>query len=160
MSNIIIIEGCDKTGKTTLSKLIVEKLGYNYIKCSQPVKPAFEEYNDLLNNLDKSKNYVIDRFIYGEFVYGPLYRLKCGISSSQFIKLEDILLSLFNTTLIYCHDDVENIKNRFISEKEDFSKIQDIDSILYLYERILFHSRVKRLNHKINSNSDLTYIFK
>jgi thymidylate kinase len=58
---LIVIEGPDKTGKTTLAKAIAEQLGYEYKHFSAPKGSPADEYIDFLLSLKRPT--VCDRFI-------------------------------------------------------------------------------------------------
>jgi thymidylate kinase len=85
----IIIEGADKTGKTTLSNAIRERFHSEYVHFGKPKKHPATEYAEYA--LSNDGNLVLDRFYLGELVYGPLLRGKCGISPLEFATLERIL---------------------------------------------------------------------
>jgi len=85
----IIIEGADKTGKTTLANAIVKKFGSKYVHFGKPTKYPATEYAEYA--LSTNGNVVLDRFYLGELVYGPLLRGKCGITPLEFVTLERIL---------------------------------------------------------------------
>lgn len=85
----IIIEGADKTGKTTLSNAIIKKFGSEYVHFGKPKKHPATEYAEYA--LANDGNLVLDRFYLGELVYGPLLRGKAGIDDVEFATLERIL---------------------------------------------------------------------
>lgn len=151
---LVIIEGCDKCGKTTLAKHIQDTFGFEYLHCSQPgEKGAYREYIDLLNSIG-SKNVVIDRFHIGEEVYGPIYRGKSGLSEGQFREIE-AEINKKNGILIYCYDSDKNISKRFDEYGETFSKKQKIKEMLNLYFSALKKSKLIKYRHKMKSNKDL-----
>lgn len=73
-SKLIVIEGPDCTGKTTLATHLARELGFKYAKFSNPVsrESAHRAYVDWLKA--KQPNTVLDRSWLGEFAYGPLFR--------------------------------------------------------------------------------------
>ena len=85
----IIIEGADKTGKTTLANAIVEKFRCKYVHFGKPKKHPATEYAEYA--LAINENVVLDRFYLGELVYGPLLRGKAGIDDVEFATIERIL---------------------------------------------------------------------
>ena len=127
---VIIIEGENKCGKTTLASYIVENYGFGYIKCSQPKKGGpYKEYRGIIDRISKEPgNYVIDRFHLGEFVYGPIYRGSCGLSQGDFEDIEKRLIEL-GTILIYCYDVENNIAKRFKEENEEFADVKKIKKL-------------------------------
>lgn len=92
---VIIIEGCDNTGKTTLISNLVKHYSVNYNvlvrHCGKPIKCAdvlgyqtksfinevdvIAEYKHIIEKHDDKETIVIyDRFVQGEYVWGHLYR--------------------------------------------------------------------------------------
>jgi len=149
---IIILEGENKTGKTTLANYIKENFDFDYIKCSQPKGNPFDEYNNILDNI--KEHTIIDRFHWGELVYGPIYRGKSGISESQFNELEKKIEDL-GAIIIYCYDNANNIKKRFIEEKEEFATTNNIEKVLKLYNEVYKISILNKYKHKIKGQMDL-----
>lgn len=152
---VIIIEGCDKVGKSTLAKYIEEKYGFRYIKVSQPKKCGpYKEYSDLLVSIKKGENVVFDRFHVGEEVYGPIYRGKSGLTQEQFQGIETSINN-HNGILIYCYDRAENIAKRFKENNETFTKEKDIENILNSYKNVLKKSKLIKYKHKMKGKMDL-----
>lgn len=151
---LIILEGLDKCGKTTLANYIVEKYNFKYIHFGQPKKNAFDEYMEFLNEITKDENYVIDRFHLGEPTYGVVYRKKSSINKGQLAKIEKRINEL-DGILIYCYDSVDNIEKRFIEDKEDFTKKEDIEKLLQLYKEQLKRSKLLYYYHVIGTK-DMT----
>lgn len=75
---IIILEGPDGCGKTTLAKHLCKtfKLDYKHEGPPSTNKSAYDHYSDLLEDAH-GKRVIFDRFALGELVYGPILR---GIS--------------------------------------------------------------------------------
>ena len=156
--SIIILEGENKTGKTTIADLLHKKTGYKIYKSSQPGKNPFNEYMEVLDKIG-NKNAIIDRFHLGEFVYGPIYRGKCGLTMEQMKKIEDRLLEK-DSMLIYCYDTSANIHKRFISENEEFAKYDKVIATLFQYDNILKETRLPILKHRMKSERDITNLLK
>lgn len=153
---IIILEGENKTGKTTLAKYISDCYDFDVIKCSQPKGDPYVEYMKILKSIEKSgRNTVIDRFVYGEFVYGPLYRGKSSLTKTQLRNIELKALSL-NAHLIYCHDTPANIEARFEAEGEEFAKPQLIKKTLELFDGVIHDAILPKTYHQMQTKNDLT----
>lgn len=157
---VIIIEGCNKSGKTTLVNYIKEwfpeKL-FEVIKCSQPKNgDAFNEYRNILEWIKKNpnKNYIIDRFHFGSFVYGPIYRGENDFSLDKFVEIE-LMIEELNYLFILAIANKSFIKKKFIEEKEEFAKIELIDEEIKFFNDIKKKSRLNITNHNIPKN-DLT----
>jgi hypothetical protein len=72
---IIIIEGPDGAGKTTLAGELVDHFNLRYVHEGPPPQDIdpLEYYTDLLTSY-RDDNIVFDRFALGERVYGPILR--------------------------------------------------------------------------------------
>jgi hypothetical protein len=153
---VIIIEGLDKCGKTFLSNYIVENYEFRYLKCNQPKKGGpYKEYRKIIDGISKEPgDYVIDRMHLGEFVYGPIYRGKSGLTQEDFKDLENRLIEL-GTILIYCYDIENNIAKRFKEEKEEFADVKKIKKMLEFYNKILKETKLPVYKHKMKGTMDL-----
>jgi len=156
---VIIIEGVNKSGKTTLCNLIKEKSGLEFevIKCSQPKNgDAYSEYMSILKEISDNpdKNYILDRFHFGSYVYGPIYRGKPDFDLRSFVEIEEEIMDL-NYLFIVAIAKKSFIKEKFISEKEEFAKIELIDKEIKLFEKTCKMSRLNINYHRI-PKQDLT----
>lgn len=72
---IIIVEGCDGGGKSTLTAQLMKrfKLQYHHEGPPPADMSSLEHYGSILQAY-REKNVVFDRFALGERVYGPIYR--------------------------------------------------------------------------------------
>lgn len=153
---VIILEGENKTGKSTLAKHIVKTYGFEYIPSAQPQGDPHKEYSAILDKIQSTgKDFVLDRFCHGEFVYGPIYRGESGMELVQLLDLEMRLKTQMNTVLIHCYDTYDNIKERFISEDEEFATTDKIKETLWRFENILKLSSLTTFKHHMSSEGDL-----
>lgn len=88
---LIIFEGCDKTGKTTLSK----------------------EFNKITNH----KYLVLDRFIISDIVYDIAFNRKYDNNTNKYNSYK-ILSESFDIVIILCKSNVETIHKRLYEHKE------------------------------------------
>lgn len=86
---IVIIEGPDGAGKTTLARAIQQDTGWQYIHANAPAAHPLIEYTAPLS--DSTKSFVLDRWHLGEMVYGPLHRGGSRLSPEQFVAVEQFL---------------------------------------------------------------------
>lgn len=131
---LVIIEGADKTGKTTLAKKIVEKFGYSYAHFAAPGPDPGREYADFLINLDKPT--VCDRFYIGEQVYGPLLRGKSVISNLQKATIER-LCRYRGAILIWANTPIEVAQERLAKSKEEDVTLKENESAWYMFRDII-----------------------
>ena len=100
---IIIIEGADGSGKTTLAEQLSKQTKYPIIHKSNP-KTEMEKLSQMgeyLQMVRSSKNFIFDRCWYSEMAYGPVFRDKSYISYPQMYELE-AQLAKAGALIIYC----------------------------------------------------------
>ena len=104
---IIIIEGPDGSGKTTLAEKLSRQTKYPIIHRSQPKtdeekKTMMGEY---LQTIRSGKNMIFDRCWYSEMAYGPVMRDVSVISYPEMYELEEQLAehlcTLFRLSNLY-----------------------------------------------------------
>jgi thymidylate kinase len=110
---IIIIEGPDGTGKTTLAKWIAANQDGFYFHCdgNVPIFGAMREYmTNILDNIEWNlkynsviKNYVFDRFWPSEWVHAPILRPHNPI---DWILDIDLRMEKLGTVYVMCACDV------------------------------------------------------
>lgn len=102
---IIIIEGPDGSGKTTLANQLSRQTGYKIIHRTRP-KTEEEKaimMDEYLGIIRSRENIIFDRSWYSEMVYGPVMRDASVISYSQMYDLERRLMKV-GAMIIYCTD--------------------------------------------------------
>lgn len=65
---LVIIEGCDGAGKSTLANSLAKIIGAEVIHCSSKT-PNDEKFFKAIIEASKTKNIIADRFCYGQYVY-------------------------------------------------------------------------------------------
>ncbi len=110
---LIIIEGVDGTGKTTLASLFHDYYNAKILHRGVPVKHPLIEYTaDLAGYRPGSgKHIVCDRWHIGELVYGPLYRGYSALSSSAFVAVDELLFEN-GALLVHAKDNIDVILRR------------------------------------------------
>lgn len=130
---IIILDGIDKCGKSTLARKLASKYKAKLIHISTPkTDDPFNEYVSLINSLDPNRSYVFDRLYLGECAYGEIYRKKSGLTAMQQYYLELMLLK-FNPTLIYCWLDYNELAWNFHKDKEESTNLIDVPRLDKLF---------------------------
>ena len=158
---IIIVEGGNQCGKTTLIDNIIKEyseLNFQYVKCNQPKNgDAYKEYCDILNNIIANpNNYIIDRFHLGSEVYGPLYRGRPDMTKEDFNKIETkiiIMENQYNIIPIIALADEEFVKEKHLELKEEYLKFEDIEREHNLFKRTIKKSKLNWFLHNIQKHN-------
>lgn len=134
---IIIIEGCDKSGKTTLAKTLAARVGYDYYHAGiSSEKDLFHKYTKIIQSIQRPT--IVDRFYPSELVYGPLIRGFSRLKFSQFQELNK-LIKLRMGLYIHCFADIPTITARFKEQDEKLLSISLIPEVLKQYQIVATH---------------------
>lgn len=136
---IVVLEGPDGSGKTTLGKKLSEALGYPMTHFSYP--KTHEEQAELFGTywkfLEEHDNAIVDRMWYSTMVYGPIMRDTSEISMRQSMLME----ATFHDKLvvIYCTGDADTLWERCKERGEDYIPTRDVfDAIYEAYNFIMY----------------------
>ena len=155
MSLTIILEGCDRVGKSTLAAGLAEFFGKIPLTAdtlieqhsSYPPKELSREeqieyqkisYDEQIKEINDSNNvYLYDRFLLGEKIYGPKYRNYTPDYINEFEKR----FSLDMTFLFILTAEPQLVKSRYDGE---FIKFEDIEWLLEQYEKEFITSNIRK----------------
>lgn len=136
---IIIVEGMDNTGKTTLVEQLVRETGYDRVRSSGP--QSLEDMIDKVETCLTSDNIIYDRFpLISEEVYGPALR---GYSLWEFSRWREYFIQLLQLKplFIYCRPARETIL-RSINQREQLEGVVERASVIIdIYDRVFDHLR-------------------
>lgn len=136
---VIIVEGIDGSGKSTLVNRIKEIMPTNYDRViwakGVPVYDDPElEYCKQLTWIRNHHFVVSDRYHVGELIYGPLYRGISRVAGKFFVKIEQQLDSLKAVKVILLPD-LETCKQRAYERGESYLKEEDFERVWNEYKQ-------------------------
>jgi len=140
----IILEGCDKTGKTTLAKMCCQyfKLEYKHFAAppkdlSKDAQIAYQKAEYAIETLMLPyQNACYDRFLIGEAVYSPIYRGYCP----DYIHVFEKAFPPEDTFLFLIYADPKIVADRFDGK---FIKKEHIPKILKSFQEQFRKSKIK-----------------
>lgn len=133
---LIFIEGTDRTGKSTLAKMLANYLVCLYEHCSKPrTNDPYREYENMLKKAKGFISLVYDRGYLGEYVYSRLWRGGCKITDEQFKSLDRLAIQQ-NAILIHAFAPDEVILERCKQVGEELLKPEQIQKCSSLFEEI------------------------
>ena len=137
---IIIIEGPDGAGKTTLANKIKDQTGFMLLHRTQPKTEEDKQrmMDEYVQVIKAGKNCILDRSWYSEMVYGPVMRDTSVITYPQMYELER-LLARNGALLIHCTAPEAALWKRclrrgedYITDRDTFHKIcNGFDQLMY-----------------------------
>jgi deoxyadenosine/deoxycytidine kinase len=127
--SLIVVEGVDGSGKTTLVSELSEQLGHEcVVKHRGPLKlhPLVEYQHDLLKYEPSNEvHFVCDRWHIGEMVYGPLYRGETRLTPAMRRHIE-LFLDSRGAVKIIVDVPLDVVKHRLAHRGEDFLQNNDV----------------------------------
>lgn len=65
---LIVLEGCDGVGKSTIARSLAKILNARIIHCTTTTPNDYNFFKNIID-ISKAQNIIADRFCYGQFVY-------------------------------------------------------------------------------------------
>lgn len=133
---MIILEGPDLCGKSTLAQKLHNLYGYKIVKCSAP-KQDDDVYREYVGKILMNRQFTtFDRMFIGELVYGPLKRGVSQLDDNKILNLT-LLLQARNCQVINCSASNEFIEKAFKIRGESFVTLNEIFKIKSLYKNVM-----------------------
>jgi hypothetical protein len=155
---MIIVEGIDGVGKTTLVDYIVEQgLEKHHFDYDEKNMDLYKKYMRVLNSSNLNK--VLDRSFISEMVYGPVIRGKSKLELEQFKRLL-LEYKKSRTSIIYLTAPKEILLKRREKDLTDFEMIQKFyDKLNLQYDKVMSYSMdfidVLKLDTSLNSSEEV-----
>lgn len=132
---IIIIEGPDLAGKSTLAKEINIKGDFEVVHFDSPSE-NFDFHESYLKVLDK-ENVILDRYFFSEIVYSKVFGRQCRLSSETIKEIKEKLKNKPHQ-LIFVNPGVDTLKRRYKMRGDDIISESQIEKIVQEYENLFF----------------------
>lgn len=139
---LVLLEGCDGTGKTTLADALEAQIKRDHpddvvVRLhSGPLKgDPVDEYVFSIQDYRPGTgvHIIADRWHYGEMVYGPLYRGKSAIGEEQWRWIELWLESRGASTWVVTNT-LDEVERRLRERGEDFLQPEHVAHVLSAFE--------------------------
>lgn len=135
---LVVLEGCDGTGKTTLAEDLAKIMDAEIIHCSQCTPNDYTFFHNIIE-ASKSMNIIADRFCYGQFVYqdeekrplaikskgthsvvigNDVYEFDNGVPAIKMLHLLETEMLAAGSKVIHVTAPVEEIKDRLETRNE------------------------------------------
>jgi hypothetical protein len=149
---VIIIEGVDGTGKTTLANKIIDKLLLPYGRychlgppSANAPWPAWAEYMSVLQ-MKGVTDMIFDRLMFGEAVYGPIVRQDHRMTFEHLRMLQRVTLG-HRGVLVVCKPPYEVAKKNWAARQKDGKELLDKEKLFDLawhkyYTEVLCHTEL------------------
>lgn len=161
---MILVEGPDNSGKSTLVRQLIKE--FDLLECSRPHGPP-KTPTELLSRATSillkqdDKKYITDRHpLFGEDIYGPILRNRNMWTEIQeeYDRLKNMLLTSSTeglTYIIYCRPPDEVVLNLNTHEVKDYDTPQHLKALYHNADKVL-----KAYDEKIEPLADFTYNYK
>jgi thymidylate kinase len=142
---LVIIEGVDGVGKSTLANRLAEATGATQLHASQPKSNALEEYVQPLHDYLPStvqdaydcrfdeRHVVCDRWHLGELVYGPIYRGGTIFDGTDSLERVEAFLDAVGAVVVYMTERKDTVMRRWNERGEDFLQPEHYDEAIARY---------------------------
>lgn len=132
---LIVLEGCDGVGKTTVAEQFASEIkDAQIVHCTRETPNDFEFFMDFIERA-KTENIILDRGMYGQFVYQEHNERK--LTPEQLLELEK-QMSAIKAIVFYILASRDAIRSRLNARLEVLSL--PLETILARYESIFARS--------------------
>lgn len=137
MTNILIVEGSDCSGKTTLINQLSKLLNFQVTKGSsfELSQCTNEQLFEKFSEMTKLNETIFDRFIYSNLCYAPLYKDFAIITDEQRQEIESKIQD--RAIVIYLEAELETLTQRLQLRGDDYVTVDRLSSIKEKYEEVM-----------------------
>jgi thymidylate kinase len=157
---MVIFEGSDAAGKSTLELELQNRLNWDIIKGSsfELAKKANDElFNHFKEVTLNNPNAIIDRWAISNYIYADIFKDYTRITDQQLQYLES-LIEANNDTIVYVRADPEVIKHRLRQRGDEYIEEKDVDSIIKAYDNLFHNAKFKYIEIDTSTGTDPTIL--
>ena len=143
---LVVLEGCDGTGKTTLANTLAAIMNAEVIHCTKETPNDYQFFHGIIE-ASKTRNIIADRFMYGQFVYQE--KKDRALTKKERYLLETEILAAGGSVVLVTAPEKE-IEKRLRLRGETLINGLEIDEVLNKFERL---SEESILNFVVYSTS-------
>ena len=135
MKNIILLEGCDGAGKSTMAKLLQKLTGYEIVSGSnfELAEKGADYMFEFLRELSNRQNIIVDRSWLSNYIYARLYD-KNSMTDAQFEELTRMFDE--KSIMIVLTASLDVLVDRINKRGDDYIKTDEIQPILENYLKL------------------------
>lgn len=133
---LIILEGVDRTGKTTLAEALTEQLDAELRHCEKPERHPLDEYEADLDDYvpGVSRSIVYDRHLWGERVWPKIYDRETLYTDAMHHHAEMFLRSR-GAIVVHCTAAEDDIITRLRADDDPYPPPEKVGEALELFRR-------------------------
>lgn len=134
---LIILEGPDGAGKSTIARRLARILNAKIIHCTKDTPNSYDYFKSILLAAEH-KNIIADRFCYGQFVYQSEEERR--LTLEQLYKLESWFLH-FDAKVIYVTASENTITNRL--QKRGEEPMLPVSEMIHRFDEVMGKSTLQ-----------------
>jgi hypothetical protein len=142
---LVIVEGPDRTGKSTVCDQLCESTGWEIVHSGVPTRHPLQEYVLSLEGLDPRTDLILDRWHLGQWVYPQLYpKGRKTLSMEHWLWIE-LFLRARGAFLVVMNDMPGNIVNRVHEDTDSYLDVTQVNGCVTLFERARNYSILQKM---------------
>ena len=131
---LVVLEGCDGSGKSTVARSLAKVLGAEIIHCTSTT-PNDKKFFESIIEASKTRNIIADRFCYGQFVYQKEKDRPLG-NIQNLHRLETKMLKA-GARVVYVEAPVDEVEQRLKARGEKLINGLSVSEVMVRYEDVL-----------------------
>lgn len=148
---MIILEGVDKAGKTTLAQRLHKDLGLEIKKSGIPKGNPIPDY--ILDIQNTRKPVIWDRFIYGEIPYSIVKHRRRYMYEFELLMLE-LMAMRFPSILVYVRPPREVVLERLKVEGDDYVNVGEVSQLYEEYDEVTCRAHLPIFEYRGDEDYD------